>query len=519
MCSRLGYIIRAPFIALALSAIVLTGCHSDRPDPHTAVMLIESSPANLDLRVGTDAQSERIGMLIFDALVRKDAHYNVTPWLAESWDHPDPLTYVFHLHGGVHFHNGQLLTASDVKWTLDSMRNGTLITSKTGAYKQIDRVDAPDARTCIVHLKKPDNFLLFNLSDGAIGIVPAGSGKDLWRHPVGTGPFKFVSQEQDKDVILTRNENSWQPEPSIERIRFNVVPDAITRALELQKGSADAAINSLTPDMIHALRANTTLAIDSSPGTIVHYMSFNLRDRYLKDVHVRQAIAYAINRQLIIHSLWRDQAILADSLLPPGHWARADDIAHYTFDPARANAMLDEAGYHRGPDGTRFHLEMKISTAEETTRLMALVLQQQLRQIGIALDVRSFEFATFYADITKGAFSVYALRWIGGNESPDIFRYAYATESLPPRGANRGFYKNAALDTAIAAAAVAPDQTQQRSDYIKVQQLLADDLPSISLWYLENVLVHTRRLSNVHSSPSGNYDFLRDAVLLPGAPS
>jgi peptide/nickel transport system substrate-binding protein len=314
--------------------------------------------------------------------------------------------------------------------------------------------------------------------------------------------------------VLERNGDSWQPLPPIERIRFAVVPDEITRALELQKGSADVAINALSPDMVAALRRNSPLVIDTSPGTIVNYLSFNLRDPYLKDVHVRQAIACAIDRRLIIHTLWRDQARLADSLLPPGHWARSDDVQHYPYDPAEANRILDQAGYRRGPDGVRFHLQMKISTSDATTRLMALVLQQQLRDIGISLEVRSYEFATFYSDITKGAFSLYGLRWVGGNESPDIFRYAYTTEALPPHGANRGHFYNAAVDAAIAHATLASDNAAQRADYVEVQQILAREVPSINLWYLDNVLVHSERLGNTHVSPSGDYDFLREATLM-----
>jgi peptide/nickel transport system substrate-binding protein len=501
-------------LLFAAASVTISGCHGAPPDPHTVTMLIESSPTNLDLRIGTDGQSEHIGSLIFDALVRKDEHYNVQPWLATSWDHPDPLTWIFHIRQQVHFHDGRTLTASDVKWTLDSMHNGAIITAKSGAFTKIDHVDAPNPATCIVHLKKPDPFLLWNLSDGAIGIVPSGSGKDFWKHPIGTGPFRFVSAQQDRDVVLERSSDSWQPLPPIERIRFAVVPDAITRALELQKGSADVAINALSPDMVVALRQKSHLAIDTSPGTIVNYLAFNLRDPFLKDVRVRQAIAHAIDRQLIIHTLWRDQARLADSLLPPGHWARTDAIRRYNYDPATANRLLDDAGYRRGAGGARFHLQMKIST-DETTRLMALVLQQQLRQIGIALDVRSYEFATFYSDITKGAFSLYALRWIGGNESPDIFRYAYTTEALPPHGANRGHYYNAGVDAAIAHASLASDNAVQHADYMKVQQILAREVPSINLWYLDNLLVHTPRLRNPHVSPSGDYDFLRQATLTP----
>ena len=500
------------YCCYVLSLLLLAGC-SSKPDANTAVMLIESSPVNLDTRVGTDSQSEHIDMLIFDALVKKDTNYDVQPWLATSWDHPDPLTYVFHIRHGVRFHDGRALTSADVKWSIDTMHNGMVITAKSGAFARVDRVDAPDPYTCTVHLKRPDPFLLWNLSDGALGIVPAGSGKMFWQHPNGTGAYKFVSQQQDKDVVLVRNEDSWQPKPAIERLYFHVVPDDITRALELQKGSADAEINALEPDTVNALRQNAGLVIDSSPGTVLNYISLNARDPYLRDVRVRRSVALAINRPLMLHTLWRDQARIADNLLPPGHWARTEDTVHYRYDPARANALLDAAGYPCGKDGVRFHLQMKISTTSNPTRLMALVVQQQLRAVGIALDVRSYEFATFYADITKGAFSMYALRWIGGNESPDIFRYGYATEMLPPHGANRGHYYNATLESAIADAGMATSRAEERVDYVKVQQVLAQDVPTICLWYQDNVVVHTRRLQHVEVFPSGNYDFLKTATL------
>jgi peptide/nickel transport system substrate-binding protein len=498
---------------LVLAAILLlTGCGAAPPSPQTVTMVIESSPTSLDPRIGVDSQSEHISSLIFDSLVHKNAHFNLDPWLATSWETPDPLTYRFHLRTDVHFHNGKPLTATDVKYTLDSMRNGTVITAKAGALARIDHVDAPDAATVVIHLKQPDAALLWNLSDGAIGIVPAGSGGDFAFHPIGSGPFRFVSQLQDDEVIIERNDHSWQPRPAIARIRFAVVPDAITRALELEKGSADVCINCLTADMVSALIKRPNLQVESGPGTNLNYISFNTQDSLLRDIRVRQAIAYAMNRPLIISSLWRGRAQLAESLLPPEHWAWTGDVQQYPYDPAKANALLDAGGWKRGNDGVRFHLTMKTST-DETSRLLAMILQQQLRDIGIALEVRSFEFATFYADISKGAFQMYTLRWLGGNEDPDIFGYAFDSHRTPPRGANRGRYVNAALDELIKEGATSSDQALRRTDYVKVQQILAAELPSINLWYLDAVLVHTRRLQNIRISSSGNFDFLRAATV------
>lgn len=200
--------------------------------------------------------------------------------------------------------------------------------------------------------------------------------------------------------------------------------------------------------------------------------------------------------------------------MPTNHWAWTGNVQAYNFDPSKAESILDNAGYKRGKHGIRFHLTVKTST-DETTRTLAVVIQQQLREVGIALDVRTFEFATFYADITKGAFQMYTLRWIGGNEEPDIFRYAYATASQPPHGANRGYYSNPTVDALIAKAALTPAQTDRAAIYRQIQQILATELPSINLWYLDTVIVHNRRLENIQLSSSGNFDFLREAIIRP----
>ncbi len=499
---------------LLLVAILcaISAC-SRKPDPNTVVMIIESSPTNLDPRVGTDAQSERISKLIFDALVHRNEKFEVEPWLAERWEIPDPLTYVFHLRHDVKFHDGRPLTSADVKYTMDSIMNGKLRTPKASTYRFVDRAEAPDAYTIVFHMKEPYASLLWNLSDGALGIVPNGSGEEITRTPIGTGPFRFVSAEQDRQVTLERNANYWGELPKIPRVRFIVVPDANTRALELRKGSADAAINAFTSDTVVALQNDPKVEVLHAPGTIYTYVALNLRDPILKDVRVRQALAYAIDRQPLIHYLWRDFCRPAASLLPPQHWAYTDDVQKYPHDPARARQLLDAAGFP-ATGGVRFHLTMKTST-EESTRLLAAVLQQQLREVGIVLDIRSFEFATFYSDVVKGAFQIYSLRWVGGNEDPDMFENVFDSASFPPKRANRSYYSNPKVDALIHEGRATLDEDKRKQIYAEVQRQVAIDQPYINLWYLDNVLVHSRRLRNVQLSSSGNYDFLKTAEVAP----
>jgi peptide/nickel transport system substrate-binding protein len=497
-------------VLLSCALIALCGC-SRPPDPNTVVMLIESSPTNLDPRVGTDGQSERIYELLFDALLRHDEHFNVKPGLAEKWENPDPLTYIFHLRRGVRFHDGRGVTARDVKWTFDSLLNGSIRTSKASTYRAVASIDAPDENTVIFRLKEPYASLLWNVSEGAVGIVPYGSGAEVSRHPVGSGPFRFVSQEQDKEVVLERNPDYWGAPSTVARVRFMVVPDDTTRILELRKGSADIAINAFTADAVDTIRKQGELDVQQAPGTIYSYIAMNLRDPILKDIRVRQAIAYAVDRESLIKYLWRDEVRPADSLLPPQHWAHTDAGRHL-FDPVKARALLDETGYLPGKDGIRFRIVMKTST-DGSTRLLAAALQQQLRDVGIGLDIKSFETATFLSDVTKGEFQIYSLRWIGGNEDPDMFDLVFNSARTPPKGANRGYYHNPRVDALIAQGLAETNEEKRREIYAQLQQLVAVDLPYINLWFFDNVLVHSKRLEDLELSPSGNYNFLTTARL------
>ena len=520
-------------LGVCVVLIGLAGCRPAQRAAGTVVVIIESSPNNLDPRQGTDAQSEHVGPLIFDALVKKDTHYNLQPWLATSWEQPDPLTWVFHLRDGVKFQDGRPLEAEDVVWTIESLIDpsltaklpgGTLVSPKAGAFAKVDRVEARDRLTVVVHMNRPDAGLVFNLSDGLFGVVPRGSGADFGLHPVGSGPYRFVSQVQDKNVVVKRWVGCWstglgvngaRPHPEIQSLEFDVVPDTITSALELQKHSADAASNVLTPDMVYALRDAPGLETASGMGSNVWYLNFNVADPSLKDKRVRQAVALALNRPAIAAALWRGNARLANTLLPPGHWARAEDseLAQYPHDPARAAELLEEAGLRPDKDGVRLRLTLKIST-DEVTRLLAVVLQEQMRAAGIALTIRSAEFGTFYSDVTRGAFQMYVLKWVGSNEDPDIFRYMYASESFPPKGANRGHYVNARVDALLAQASTEtgdPEavRARRRAEYVEVQKILAEEMPSVPLLYPDNEVVHTARLKDVVSEGDGNFDYLR----------
>jgi peptide/nickel transport system substrate-binding protein len=496
--------------------LCLASCSStQQSDPNAVVFLIETMPANLDPRIGTDAQSQRLHSLIFSGLLQRDAQMNPVADLAERWEMPDPLTYVFHLRRGVRFHDGRALTAADVKFTFDTILSGALKTPKRGAFRMVASVAAPDDFTIIFHLKEPFASFLWNLVRPSVGIVPAGAPADFAQRPVGTGPFRFVSARQDEEVVLERNPDYFATRANIDRVRFRIVPDATVRALELRKGAADIALNSLSPDTVPALAKMSGLAVTQQPGTTLVYLAFNFDDPILARREVRQALAYATDRQQLVTYLMRSQARLADGLLPPNHWAHAEGMQQYAYDPARARALLDRADFSQpspASGGSRLKLTLKTST-DELSRLLGAVLQDQWRKIGVDLQVRSLEFATLSSDIVRGSFQIFTLRWIGANNDPDIFEYVFHSRKIPPDGANRGRYRNPQLDALLDRARVEMDREKRRAILADAQKIIAEDLPYLTLWYLDNVCVHRARVTNVQLTPAGDYDFLSGIVL------
>jgi peptide/nickel transport system substrate-binding protein len=502
-------------------ALIIVSCSSNRgaEEPGTVNFLIESMPANLDPRIGTDAQSQHLDGLIFDSLLAHDAQMNIVADLAERWEARDPVTYIFHLRQGVKFHDGRPLTSADVKFTFDSILDGTVKTPKRGAFRMVTSIEVPDDSTVVFHLREPYASFLWNLTKPGVGIVPRGSGPEIAQHPIGTGPFQFVNMITDQEIVLRRNPSYFGDageaagaRGNVERVRFRIVPDALVRALELRKGSADVAINSLSPDMVVTLAKERGIVADEQPGTTIAYIGFNLEDPILSHREVRQALAYATDRATLIKYLMRGQARAASSLLPPNHWAYDPDVRQYDFDPARAEQLLDAAGFKRGAGGVRFRLEFKTST-EEYSRLLSEAIADEWQRVGVAVELRPLEFATFYADLQRGSFQISAQRWVGGNNDPDIFESVFSSKKIPPNGSNRGHYRNQRLDALLDQARVEMDREKRKAVLWQIQKIVAEDEPYINLWYPDNVCVHRERLTNIVIPPAGDYDFIEGARL------
>jgi peptide/nickel transport system substrate-binding protein len=315
----------------------------------------------------------------------------------------------------------------------------------------------------------------------------------------------------DEEVDLTAFEGYWDGLPQNAGVTLKINPDETMRGLELRKGTADLTINDVSPDIAYELRKRGGLRMTEAPGVDYAYIGLNMRDPVFADKRVRQAIAYAIDREAIVKYLRRGLAEPAVGVLAPIAWAFEPNVRQYDHDVARATQLLDEAGY-RDPDGDgplpRLHLSLKTST-DEFFRLQATVIQQDLAKAGIEVDVRSYEFATFYADVLKGNVQMYQLQWVGVTD-PDMLRRVYHSQQVPPVGFNRAYYKNPEVDRLIDLATRATTDEERRKYYSEVQKLVAEEVPYISLWYKTNVAVMRPNITGVRLSAQADFLSLKD---------
>ncbi len=500
------------FCILPFAFFLLTGCRYGA-QPGTLVIAIETLPQGFDPRTSTTSSSSaRIMQLVYDTLVVKDANFEIVPSLAtfEPPERDNFKRFTFHLRPGVVFHNGKPLTSADVKYTFDSLLDPAFKSPIRGSVDKITQIETPDPLTVIFHANEPFYAFMGNLP--AIGIIPEGAGVEMSSAPVGSGPFKFISYTEGDGVRLEANQSYWGGAPRIARVQIRVIPDNSTRQAALMSGEVDLAYNAqFDPETVRALSQRSDIQVVVANGANIGYLGLNLSSPKLQNQKLRKAIAYAIDRDVIIHELLRDQARKADAIMPPEHWAYNPNITVYNHDPERARALLDEAGLI-DPDGDgpepRVRLSILTSTAQ-LPRNIAVIMQDQLRSVGIQLDIVSLELATMFSRLSKADYELYYLIGLGFNQSTDVFQFVYKTGGVQ----NRMRYSNPQVDAWIDEAARLTERAAQKEVYWKIQKTISEDLPQIYLWYPANVLVARKRVGNIQLDPSGSWYFIAKLTL------
>ncbi len=479
-------------LALLVVGPALLGC--SKPETDALRFGISSAPINLDPRFATDAASSRINRLLYQRLVDFDDAYLAKPALA-SWQALTPVHYRFQLiNQQPEFHDGAALTTADIKATYDSVLDPDTASPHLAGFNMIDAIEIIDDRSIDFHLNKPDPLFPGRL---VIGIMPAKllvTDHPFNRHPIGSGPFQFVDWPEEGRLQLQRLNDK-------QTFEFIAVKNPTVRVLKLLRGEIDMLQNNLPSELVGYLAEQEEINLIKSPGSSFTYLGFNMQDEDTGNLNLRRAIAYALDRDAIIKYVMGDAATPANALLPPDHWAGNSDLLPYLHDPDKARLLLKQAGY---VDGKRAQIIYKTSSDPFRIRL-ATVIQQQLSEVGIDVDLRSYDWGTFYGDIKAGRFQMFSLSWVG-IKTPDIFRYVFHSEYIPPNGANRGHYSDIQADELIDAAEAELTLPQQAKYYAQLQAHLLQQLPYVPLWYEDHLFAARKEINGYTLARDGNYD-------------
>jgi peptide/nickel transport system substrate-binding protein len=490
-----------------------------RRTPDDTLVVVVDSPINTaDPRAQLSTYDSKLSKLVASGLTAVDTP-SLEPRLdlASRIDHVDDHTVDITVRGDARFSDGSPVTAADVAGTYGSVLAAD---STSSSHKMLSErlfsVEAIAPQVARFHLRMP---LATFESDIDFGIISFHHGAPDAAHAIGAGPYQLRALTSD-EVRLTANPYYFGEPPRLPNLTIKIVRDAAARLLMLVGGSVDLIQNSVRLDLVAAVRDRPRVRVESASGTILTYLMMNNEDKVLADRRVRQAIALAIDRPAIIAAKLGGLAVLATGLLPPKHWAYTGDVRRYDHDVALARRLLDEAGL-RDPDGDgpapRLHLVYKTS-ADAFRVAIARVIAAQLAEIGIDVEVRSFEFATFFADVKKGAYQLASMQTTDITD-PDFYFMYFHSSWIPspsvPDGFNRWRYRNAEVDRLTALGRQELSRDARKQIYAEVQRLVAEDVPIVALWHEDNVVLSNIDVQGYTMTPNARLGGLRNVTKLP----
>ncbi|KAA1053273.1 ABC transporter substrate-binding protein [Azospirillum argentinense] len=448
-----------------------------------------AEPASLDPAVSTATNDFRILVNLYEGLVRyRPGTLDVEPALAERWTvSDDGLTYRFALRPGVTFHDGTPCDAQAVKFNFDRMLDRTHPAADTGPFPlafffaAIDRVEAPDPLTVRITLKEPFAPFLSNLAypTGLI-VSPAAvmrEGRGFGRRPVGTGPFRFVEWQGSRRLTIERNPDYWGTPAKLRAVIFRPVSDPNTRAMEMLAGGLDVMVE-VPADALSQFRDGDGFRVHEQAGPHLWFLILNTRHGPLKDRRVRQAVNYAIDKRAIADSILQGTAIPAKGPTAPAFdWATDPAAAGYPYDPAKARALLKEAG----AEGAR----LTFYVAEGGSGMldpvaMGTAIQANLAAVGLDVTIETYEWNSFLARVNGGlgeAADMAEMAWM--TNDPDTLPYlTLRSGALPEAGGfNSGYYANPELDRLLEQARRSGDRAERGALYRQAERIIVDDAP------------------------------------------
>jgi peptide/nickel transport system substrate-binding protein len=500
-------------LALPLLAC-LAGCGAGRVPRDSLVVLIETPPVSIDPRYCIGSYDFKVSRLVYAPLVSTDTQ-NLEPKFELAESVRSTLTQ----KGGndweialrdARFSDGKPVTVDDILYTFETLRDphtgGAAARIRRGfAEAGLIGLEPHDDKHLTVHLAHAHAPFITDLNFGVLERPRPGTPPDAM--PIGAGAFSFVKR-QGETWTLQANPYYFAGAPKVKTLVFKTIRDDNSRLLALVGGSGDLTQNTISQLLIDAVDKQPRLSVDWGRSSVYSYIGLNGDDPILKDVRVRRAIAYAIDRKTLIHTKLHDRAVAATGMLPTFHWAYAPDVDRYEFDPEKAKRLLDEAGY-RDPDGDGPAPRFTITYKTQSNKLrvaIATVIASMLQKVGIGVDLRVYEFATFFADIKKGNFQMFTMQ-IPEISEPDLYTNFFASERIPTRenldaGGNRVRYRSAAVDRLLDEGRRTLDRKERRRVYGEIQRILARDLPVVSLWHEDNIVAKRKQVVGFEIFPT-----------------
>ncbi len=479
----------------------------------------------LDPAHEVDGESFKVIQSLFEGLVRyREGSTEIEPCLAESWSmSPDGLVWTFHLRPGVRFHDRTPLDAEAVVFSFARQmeRNPPHPFHQVGGNYPfwramgMDDVIADVAATgpleVTIRLKKPTAPFLADLAMPFASVVSptavASSAEEFFKHPIGTGPFRFVEWVKDDHITLERFPEYWGGKTELDRLIFRSIPENSVRLLALRKGELDG-MDGIVPDEVTAIERNPHLTLMRQPGMNVAYLAMNCEKAPFTDVRVRQAINHAINRQGIIHALYRGLGSEAAGPLPPTIWGFDSELEPYPYDPPRARALLAEAGYAAGFETTLWTMTGPRPYMPEPEKV-AQAVQADLAQVGIRARIVTYEWGTYLDLVQHGKHDLCLLGWTGDNGDPDNFLYALLDRDVAAAypSTNVAFYKGEEFHRLIMDAQRSLDHAHRVESYKKAQEIAHRDAPWCPLAHMTDVIAFDRSVRGFIMHPTGQLRF------------
>jgi peptide/nickel transport system substrate-binding protein len=415
---------------------------------------------------------------VYSGLVRAGEDLLPKPDLALSWEYKDPQNLEFTLRQGAKFHNGREVTSDDVKYSLDRLRDPNVPAGYASYIESVREVEAPEKYKVILRLKRPDTALLNNLAMPAISIVakeavepqPIGLKKTM----LGSGPFKFKEYVPDQRLVLVKNPDYFVPgQPLVDELHFITLKDETARTNALRSGEVDY-VEPVAPKDLNALRNDRSITITGGPNLSFVGVSVNTEKKPYDDVRVRQAMAYAINRDEVVQKAFDGfaQPLWGPPLIPP-FWAGNTD-KYYSYDLEKAKQLLTEAGYPNG-----FKTTILIGTGTSYHAPFATVVQSELKKIGIDVEIAPMDGSTANNRWVSGDFEMYPIRWWGSDFiDPDgAFRPLFTSQG----SYNNSRFKNEKVDELILKGLTVTSLEERKGVYKDAMKLLSEQQPWVFL--------------------------------------